>query len=257
LEPERTSPRAALIRFGLGSCLYLSGETSQARKHFEDVIELTRKGKPLLQMVCLSYLSIIATDEGRQEEAEALARGAGALVLRFGLHAVPQSSWAPIALGYALARRGEMVEAQTELERGLSARRRLPGMSPWPTLIALLALARVLSGRGDRVGARAVLTEARTLLQRYPDAGIFPELLERQERGLRTRRQNGSLDGELSERELAVLRLLVGELSASQIAQSLYVSPSTVRSHVKSIYRKLGVSSRKDAVEEARTRRFV
>jgi LuxR family transcriptional regulator, maltose regulon positive regulatory protein len=257
LEPERTSPRAALIRFGLGSCLYLSGETSQARKHFEDVIELTRKGKPLLQMVCLSYLSIIATDEVRQEEAEALAREAGALVLRFGLHAVPQSSWAPIALGYALARRGEMVEAQTELERGLSARRRLPGMSPWPTLIALLALARVLSGRGDRVGARAVLTEARTLLQRYPDAGIFPELLERQERGLRTRRQNGSLDGELSERELAVLRLLVGELSASQIAQSLYVSPSTVRSHVKSIYRKLGVSSRKEAVEEARTRRFV
>ena len=46
-------------------------------------------------------------------------------------------------------------------------------------------------------------------------------------------------------------------MSASEIAQSLYVSPSTVRSHVKSIYRKLGVSSRKDAVVEARARRFV
>jgi LuxR family transcriptional regulator, maltose regulon positive regulatory protein len=73
LEPEHTSQRAALIRFGLGSSLYLSGETSQARKLLEDVVELTRTGQPLLQMVSLSYLSIVATDEGRQEEAESLA----------------------------------------------------------------------------------------------------------------------------------------------------------------------------------------
>jgi LuxR family maltose regulon positive regulatory protein len=257
-DPESTSPRAALIRFGLGSCLYLSGENLQARTCFEEVIELTRTDQPLLRMVSLSYLSIVATDEGRQEEAESLAREAAALVVGFGLQVVPQSSWAPIALGYALAKRGELVEAQTELERGLSARRGLSGISPWPTLVALLALARVLSGRGDRGGARAVLTEAQTMLQGRPDAGIFPELLERQEQGLRKKRQqNGSLDGEMTERELAVLRLLVGELSASQIAQSLYVSPSTVRSHVKSIYRKLGVSSRKDAVGEARARRLV
>jgi LuxR family maltose regulon positive regulatory protein len=254
-EPESTSPRAALIRFGLGSCLYLFGERSQARTCFEEVIELTRTDQPLLRMVSLSYLSIVATDEGRQEEAESLAREAAALVVGFGLQVVPQSSWAPIALGYALAKRGELVEAQTELERGLSARRGLSGMSAWPTLIALLALARVLSGRGDRGGARAVLSEAQTMLQERPDAGIFPGLLERELR--KRRQQNGSLDGEMTERELAVLRLLVGELSASQIAQSLYVSPSTVRSHVKSIYRKLEVSSRKDAVEEARARSLV
>jgi LuxR family maltose regulon positive regulatory protein len=46
-------------------------------------------------------------------------------------------------------------------------------------------------------------------------------------------------------------------LSTSQIAQNLYVSPSTIRTHVKSIYRKLGVSSRKDAVLEARVKRLV
>ena len=130
LEPEHTSQRAALIRFGLGSSLYLSGETWQARKLLEDVVELTRTGQPLLQMVSLSYLSIVATDEGRQEEAESLARQAGTLVVRFGLQGVPQSSWAPIALGYVLAEQGEMVEAQTELERGLSSRMSLPGMSP-------------------------------------------------------------------------------------------------------------------------------
>jgi LuxR family maltose regulon positive regulatory protein len=122
----------------------------------------------------------------------------------------------------------------------------------------LLALARVRSERGDRGGARDVLSEARTMLQRYPDAGIFPELLEREGRKLRARKpRQGQLDGELTERELDVLRLLVGELSTSQIAQNLYVSPSTVRTHVKSIYRKLGVSSRKDAVLEARVKRLV
>jgi LuxR family maltose regulon positive regulatory protein len=89
LEPDQPSQRAALIRFGLGSSLYLSGETSQARKFFEDAVELTRTGQPLLQMHSLFYLSIVATDEGRQEEAESLARQAGTLVVRFGFQGVP------------------------------------------------------------------------------------------------------------------------------------------------------------------------
>jgi DNA-binding CsgD family transcriptional regulator len=91
-----------------------------------------------------------------------------------------------------------------------------------------------------------------------PDAGMFPELLERQERKLRVRRpREGQLDGELTERELDVLRLLGGELTTRQMAESLYVAPSTVRTQVKSIYRKLGASSRGQAVEEARHRGLV
>ena len=46
-------------------------------------------------------------------------------------------------------------------------------------------------------------------------------------------------------------------LSTREIAQSLYVAPSTVRTQVKSIYRKFGVSSREEAVEEARTRGLI
>jgi LuxR family maltose regulon positive regulatory protein len=259
-EPELTSPRAALMRFGLGSSYYLSGETSAARKWVEEALELTGTGQPLLRTVCLSYLSIVATDEGRLEEAESLAREARVLTDRFGLWVIPQSSWVPIALGYMLAKRGELIEAQTELESGLSTRRKLPGLSPWPTLMGLLALARARSGRGDRGGAQAVLAEARSILQNYPDSGIFPSLLALQERELRnkkSRRRDGSLDGDLTERELDVLRLLVGELSARQIAQNLYVAPSTVRTQVKSIYRKLGVSSREQAVHEARLRGLI
>ena len=94
------------------------------------------------------------------------------------------------------------------------------------------------------------------MLEGHPDSGIFPSLLEVQERALRNkgRRRDGSLDGELTERELDVLRLLVGEQTTRQMAQNLYVAPSTVRTQIKSVYRKLGVSSREEAVEEARAR---
>jgi DNA-binding CsgD family transcriptional regulator len=75
------------------------------------------------------------------------------------------------------------------------------------------------------------------------------------ERKLRARRpRQGQLDEGLTERELDVLRLFSGELTTRQMAERLYVAPSTVRTQVKSIYRKLGVSSRREAVEEARAR---
>ena len=173
-------------------------------------------------------------------------------------YGIAQTTLAPIALGRALAQWGRLEEAQKELESALCARGRLPGLSPWPTLIGLLALAQVYAARGDRAAARTVLAQARSILEDFPDAGIFPELLERHQRRLRTRQpREGQLNGQLTDRELDVLRLLVGELSTRQIAQSLYVAPSTVRTQVKSIYRKLGVSSRSAAVEEAHIRGLI
>jgi LuxR family maltose regulon positive regulatory protein len=125
-------------------------------------------------------------------------------------------------------------------------------------LVMLLALAQARTARGDRAGARAMLAEARAILETYPDAGMFPELLERQERKLRARKpREGQLDKELTESELDVLRLLGGDLSTRQMAQRLYVAPSTVRTQVKSIYRKLGVSSRGEAVEEAHAKGLI
>jgi LuxR family transcriptional regulator, maltose regulon positive regulatory protein len=258
LEAGEGSPWAAMVRFTLGSTLYLSGDASHARGPLEEALALTEDGQRLVRVVTLSFLAFVATDEGHLEEAESHARAAHALVERLRPYRIPHTSLAPIALGRALAERGRLEEAQEELEGALSARRRLPGLSPWPTLLGLLALAPVRAARGDRAGGREALVEARALLEANPDAGIFPELLERQERKLRARRpRDGQLDGELTERELDVLRLLDGELTTRQMAQSLYVAPSTVRTQIKSIYRKLGVSSREQAVEEARARELV
>jgi LuxR family maltose regulon positive regulatory protein len=65
--------------------------------------------------------------------------------------------------------------------------------------------------------------------------GAMPPLLER-----------------LSPRETEVLRLLTTHLSHAEMAEELVVSVNTVRSHVKSIYSKLDVHSRMEAIERAR-----
>jgi LuxR family maltose regulon positive regulatory protein len=61
----------------------------------------------------------------------------------------------------------------------------------------------------------------------------------------------------LSDRERAVLRLLPTLLSNTEIAGELFVSVNTVKTHVKSIYRKLDVSSRREAVTRARELRLI
>ena len=55
-----------------------------------------------------------------------------------------------------------------------------------------------------------------------------------------------------SERELEVLRLINADLTAPEIANKLIISPNTVRTHIKSIYRKLNAHSRHEAIMQAR-----
>jgi hypothetical protein len=135
LEPGESSPWAATVRFALGTGLYFSGEVSQARKPLEEALGLIEDGQRVVRLATLSILSLVATEEGHLEEAESRALAAHTLVEGLRPYGIPQTSLAPIALGRALAERGKLEEAQKELESGLSARGRLPGLSPWPTLI--------------------------------------------------------------------------------------------------------------------------
>jgi LuxR family transcriptional regulator, maltose regulon positive regulatory protein len=56
---------------------------------------------------------------------------------------------------------------------------------------------------------------------------------------------------------MRVLRNLPTHLSASEIANELYISLNTAKTHLRHIYTKLGVNSRKDAVEQARLLRLL
>jgi LuxR family maltose regulon positive regulatory protein len=71
------------------------------------------------------------------------------------------------------------------------------------------------------------------------------------------RREHNPLPQALSDREMRILRYLPTHLSASEIANELYISLNTAKTHLRHIYTKLGVNSRKDAVEEARLLRLL
>ena len=70
-------------------------------------------------------------------------------------------------------------------------------------------------------------------------------------------RVHAQIPAPLSERELAVLALLPSLLSGAEIADELTVSVNTVKSHIRSIYQKLGVSTRRDAVRMAQQRQLI
>ena len=131
-----------------------------------------------------------------------------------------------------------------------------------------LGLALVLTLAGDvllRNGAdehgRALLDEARGVVDRCPDPGFARTALDRvaaRHRVVRTTPVPAAgLVEPLSERERAVLQYLPSTLSLREIARELYVSPNTVKTQCSAIYRKLGVTSRHDAVRAARERRLV
>src|SRR5262249_61189864 len=80
----------------------------------------------------------------------------------------PQVAVAYMAAGALHAAQGKLDQARTELEHALRRRRRVPGISPWPTLEVLLLLAEVLIELGDRAAAE-LLDEAQELLAALPD----------------------------------------------------------------------------------------
>jgi DNA-binding NarL/FixJ family response regulator len=80
--------------------------------------------------------------------------------------------------------------------------------------------------------------------------GIARRLLERVREGGKPTGVPESITQTLSAREVEVLLLLDERLGTDEIAERLFISEHTVRSHVKSLLRKLGVSSRREALRQ-------
>jgi LuxR family maltose regulon positive regulatory protein len=235
----------------LGQALYLAGQSAEARPRLEDLVsQMPASVQPYAVVTALAVLSLIAADRD-DPAAASLARRAVATADTQGVSFEPLSGIVYLALGRALARQGNLAEAEVQLERALELFE-VDSMGLHRTL-ALLVLASVRHGQGDLPGARVLADQARELAERSTDPGMLPSLLEQAEEAFGQRpRRPVPVAAPLTERELAVLRLLPTRLSTREIARELHVSPNTVRSHVQAIYRKLQVNSRAEAVTNAR-----
>jgi LuxR family maltose regulon positive regulatory protein len=121
---------------------------------------------------------------------------------------------------------------------------------PVVSVQALLELARAYLALADPAGASAVLAQAHGILQQRPDLGSLPAAAARlQARVDQITAAPAAGMSSLTAAELRLLPLLPTHLSFPEIGDRLYVSRHTVKTQVSSVYRKLGVSSRREAVD--------
>jgi LuxR family transcriptional regulator, maltose regulon positive regulatory protein len=161
------------------------------------------------------------------------------------------------ALVYAWAARTALHHGDTAAARryaALAARLRplLVYSIPVVPVQALLELARVYLGLGDSGGADAALRQAEDVLAERPDLGQLPEQAAALRASLDQILDDSVGASALTAAELRLLPLLPTHLSLGQIAGRLHVSHSTVKTQTTSIYRKLRVTSRRDAVTRCR-----
>jgi LuxR family maltose regulon positive regulatory protein len=258
LAPDAFSFEHCVAQEVLGVILHWLGEDEQASDLLAAALEPLRLGRNELGAAyALGYLALIHAEREMLDEAE---ERAGAALAEgddpgFSEHFV--LTVAHLALAHAMQRRGRLAEFDAAAERAAELSLRGAGMLEHAA--ALLTLAEDRHSHGDPAGARELWEDAAAIVERCADPGIARERVEdvRRRLGRAHRSRAPELRDELSDRELAVLRLLPSGLSQREIGSELYVSLNTIKTHLRNIYRKLGVEGREEAVERARELRLI
>jgi len=236
---------------GHGQTLYLSGRATAARAVLEQALLEGRADASNIMTNVLAYLALIELDQGDVDRGEVLARRALAILREKGIGELASAGLAHLALGVALGAGGAFAEAEAEMEHGAKLRE-AAGPTIWHAH-ALVLLARARLVRGDLEGARETVDEARLEVESMIDVGVVSTLLADTERRLKAGIRRPVAPGEeLSERERVILRLLAAGLTKPEIAQELYIAYNTVKTHTRTIYRKLDASTRDEAIARAR-----
>src|SRR5215469_541149 len=149
--------------------------------------------------------------------------------------------------------RGDAIAARQELVSAQRLRPLLTYALPYLAVQARIELAHAHLTLGDLAGARTLMREIDELLTRRPGLGA----LAGQAQTLKTQlaQQRGSITpgaSSLTAAELRLLPLLPTYLPLTEIAAELFLSPNTIKTQASSIYRKLGASTRSQAVTRAR-----
>jgi LuxR family maltose regulon positive regulatory protein len=242
LEPlESPWRRVALVL--LGQALYMLGRPDEARAPLEEARSLPG-AEQMAPGAALgwSYLALVVLNAGDAADAERIARAALDFVEERQLAGVAAAN-PHLALGCALAHGPDLHAAIAHLERAVELV--APAGATYWRAHALVRLAAARHRLGEARAASDALARARADLDELPDVGMLGRLHEETAKALLSRRRREGYLGEaLSEAELRILHRLAAGQSLGTVAHELWLSPNTVKTHRRSIYRKLGATTR-------------
>jgi LuxR family maltose regulon positive regulatory protein len=239
----------------LGTALFVGGRGDDAALVLERAVRSSeRSGHALALIHALGWCAVVYVESGASDRADQVMHHVDSLLQQQpGLSAYFGAAMVHIVRGMLCVQHDQLAQAEEELARGTELARR--GDAKFEQVYGLTAYAKLKAAKGDNHGCTELLNKAQEVLQACVDPGILPQLVVSAERELRLNARPTShlpYAVELSDRELAVLRLLRTDLTQREIGDQLYVSFNTVKSHIQSIFRKLDVSTRKDAIARAR-----
>jgi LuxR family maltose regulon positive regulatory protein len=241
---------APFAQFCQGMARILSGDLDGGDAYLKDAVSAAEDvdAHDVLAQA-LSERSLLAMARGDWSQAEVLAGQAGTAVRRVGV----ENLLACTAQARLALHRGDAPAARQHLVAAQRLRPMVTYAMPYKAVQARLELARVHLALADIAGARTLMREIGELLKRRPDLGT----LVGQAQALGTQLAADHVPAipgasALTGAELRVLPLLATHLPFPEIAADLFLSPHTVKSQAMSIYRKLGASSRSQAVARSR-----
>ena len=197
-------------------------------------------------------LALLAMDRGRWADAAGHVERALAAIDQYRMH-----DYATSVLAFAVAARlavhqGDLKDADRQLTQAMRARPTCTFVLPWLAVRTRLQLAKVYWATGDHASPRHLLREIDDILLQRPALGTLVDEVSDFRGIVTSSRPRGATGGSpLSPAELRLIPYLQTHLTFSEIGERLFISRNTVSTEVASIYRKLSVSSRRDAVQHA------
>jgi LuxR family maltose regulon positive regulatory protein len=246
------SPWRAGALWVLGEAHLLAGHLDEARAVLAESSDAaTTTGNADTIVICESELALLAMDAGQWPEAVGRLERALATINEHRMHDYVACLLALAGAARLSVHRGDLTEARRQLTRAMRGRPSATYAFPFVAVRLRLQLAKVYFSMAEVAAARQLLRETDDILTHRPALGTLAEEVEQFRRVLASSAAEVTGRLPLTQAELRLLPYLGTHLTASGIAERLFVSSHTVKAEVKSIYRKLGVSSRNDAVRKA------
>jgi LuxR family maltose regulon positive regulatory protein len=247
------SPYRATMLYTEGISYLLDGDAERADPILANAFDdATRAGAFPLAALVLAERCFPAVNSHDWGRANALVDRAVSIVQDGHFEDYWTSALVYAWAARAAQRRGEIIQARRYAARTARLRPLLVYSIPVVPVQTLLELARVYIALGDPGGADAALRQAEDIIRERPNLGVLPGQATQLRANLDHIVEDRFGASSLTAAELRLLPLLSTHLSLNQIGERLHISRSTVKTQVKSIYRKLRVSSRGEAITRAR-----